>query len=787
MSLLRRLAGGARRFGGLFLVVACVVAAMASGVLRPVDDGFAYLRFGLLRRPASQALTVVEIDARSVRAAGRWPWPRDRFAAAIANLEAAGARIVAFDVDFSLRSSAAADRRMAEAISAQPGMVVLPTFVQPADRSALGRMVQTNPLAGLADDALVASVNIPIDPDGRARRYRYGFGEDETYRPSMGALLAGVPGQRVSTFLIDYAVDPRGVPHLSFEDVLQNRFDRSKVKGRTILVGARAIELGDTFSTPPYGTVNGVYLHALAFEQLRLGRGLLAPHPALTAALALLLAFLLRADRKGASLASVVRRNLLAAAALLVVPVALQALFAVSLPVGPLALCQALCLVWATRSELRRRAKAIIAEREAGLLHIAMHDPETALPNRRALVGEIASRIGPDLKLAVIAVGIDRYAAIRGAVGYSLSSELVREVAARIEAGHPGSVVAHLSTSALGLVLCAPDAESLAREIARLERLDPGYLVDGHAVDAHVRFGVAPLDGDEADAEALLEHATLALDAARREDRDLVVFDPATLAETRVNLALMSDMERGLSDGQFELHYQPKLDARTGAISGAEGLIRWRHPVQGAIRPDIFVGMAEETGRIRELTLWTVARALEDADRLKAAGRAMMLSVNISGRLIADSAFCKTVLAMARGRETTLCLEITETAVISSPEGAQASIAAFRAAGLKVSIDDYGAGLSSLSYLKMIEADELKLDRTLVLSVVESLRDRMILRSTVDLAHGLGMTVVAEGVETAEISAVLTALGCDLIQGYLVARPMPLAELEAFLERREAA
>ena len=280
----RAIARLARRIvaSGLVWIALAVGIAMTTGVLRPLDDAYSYLRFSALRRAPSQQLTVVEIDAPSLRAAGRWPWGRDRFATAIANLEAAGAKTVGFDVDFSVQSSAEADRRMAQVISARPGAVILPAFVQAVTQAdGKSKLVESHPLAGLASDALIASVNIPIDPDGRARRYENGFGQDESYRPSMGGALSEASGQKSGAFLIDYAFNPHDIPHLSFEDVYRNRFDVSKVRGRRILVGARALELGDALATPQYGILNGVYLHALAFEALTAGHALLAPQPAL--------------------------------------------------------------------------------------------------------------------------------------------------------------------------------------------------------------------------------------------------------------------------------------------------------------------------------------------------------------------------------------------------------------------------------------------------------------------------------------------------------------------------
>lgn len=246
----------------------------------------------------------------------------------------------------------------------------------------------------------------------------------------------------------------------------------------------------------------------------------------------------------------------------------------------------------------------------------------------------------------------------------------------------------------------------------------------------------------------------------------------------------MSELRQGLKAGQLALHYQPKR-AANGQIDGVEALMRWNHPTRGPIRPDIFILAAEETGAIRELTEWTVAQALADSAALRHAGHAQRISINVSGRVLTDLAFREFVLAATHGRTHELCLEVTETAVIENPQAAVEAVAAFRRAGLAISIDDYGVGLSSLSYLKILDADELKLDRSIATAVAAE-RDRLILRSTIELAHGLGMAVVAEGVEDAAVEAVLLNLGCDLIQGYLVSRPLPLSDLGRFLEAAAA-
>ncbi|MFZ3008424.1 MAG: CHASE2 domain-containing protein, partial [Phenylobacterium sp.] len=493
MSRLGHLIGGLRAQLGLAGVAAGVALAMLTGVLTPVEDSLAALRFKALQRAPSDQITVVEIDVPSLRAAGRWPWGRDRFATAIGNLQAAGAKVVAFDVDFSANANAATDKTLAEAIAARPGSVILPTFVQPVRRRDGGTsLVETSPLRGLSTEALLASVNVPVDADGRVRRYTYGFGVDEAYRPSMGASLAQTPQQRRDSFLIDYGARVGEIDHLSFEDVFRNRFDPKLVRGRSILIGATALELGDEFATPQAGTVNGVYLHALAFENLTSGRALVSPPAWMTFALACLLIIFLRADRE-VSRNVLSRRHAAVGVGLLALPVLAQNLAPVSPTLAPLVVAQLLCVLWATRVELARRARTIIAEREASLLHQALHEPETGLPNRRALLSEITSRRQADEAgaLAVVAIGIDRYPTMRGAVGYSLSNLIVRGVAARLEAVCGDSHVAHLSTSVLGLVLHRPDAATLLADLRRLENLDPGHEVAGHPVDAFIKLGVS--------------------------------------------------------------------------------------------------------------------------------------------------------------------------------------------------------------------------------------------------------------------------------------------------------
>ncbi len=233
---------------------------------------------------------------------------------------------------------------------------------------------------------------------------------------------------------------------------------------------------------------------------------------------------------------------------------------------------------------------------------------------------------------------------------------------------------------------------------------------------------------------------------------------------------------------QLVLHHQPKLDIRKRAVTGVEALVRWRHPSRGMLAPDHFIPMAEETGHIGALTEWVLARALEEQAILRHHGHDLAMSINLSGRLLGDHDFADTALDMTRGAPGDICFEVTETAVIEKPDVALEIIDRFAEAGIGISIDDYGSGLSSLSYLKQIRADELKIDKAFIFGMGESQRDALLVRSTIDLAHSLGLKVTAEGVETPVSLSLLAGMGCDLAQGYLIARPAPLKDLMAFLK-----
>ncbi|PTS91202.1 MULTISPECIES: putative bifunctional diguanylate cyclase/phosphodiesterase [unclassified Caulobacter] len=445
-----------------------------------------------------------------------------------------------------------------------------------------------------------------------------------------------------------------------------------------------------------------------------------------------------------------------------------------------------------TQDEIGRLADSFnhmateIRDREAMITHQALHDEETGLPNRRALEREITTRLAqvvPGQHVVVSATGLDRFTFVRSAIGYELATQLITELGARIGLISPETFIGRLTTSTLCVVGTHDDVETtLSRIEAVLTGLEAPIRVRGELVDIHMTVGVATTIPGGPDAPRVIEQSMIALDQARAARRKVMLFDPVAYGDPSGNLSLMSEMLEGVANGALFLNHQPKLDLRSGRITGVEALVRWKHPTRGMMRPDLFVEMAEETGHIRALTDFVLTQAIADQKALRAAGHDVLMSVNVSGRLIDDAEFADRAIDLVAREGARVCFEITETAVIGNPDVALGVLDKLAAAGIPVSIDDYGSGLSSLAYLKQIRADELKIDKAFVLKLEAGGKDALLVKSTVDLAHSLGMKVTAEGVETREALALLQLMGCDIAQGYHIARPMALEPLTTFLE-----
>jgi EAL domain-containing protein (putative c-di-GMP-specific phosphodiesterase class I)/GGDEF domain-containing protein len=421
-----------------------------------------------------------------------------------------------------------------------------------------------------------------------------------------------------------------------------------------------------------------------------------------------------------------------------------------------------------------------IRDRELRLTHMALHDQETGLPNRLWLERE-ASQSSEGY---VVLFGVDRFEIMRNAIGYDSMAQLVGALGSRLSAAAGGARVARVAAGAVGVILDADsDADAIEQAILLCSVADTPVKLIGATVDAALSAGIGRARGVNGGVDSVVDRAGIGLDQARAAHRKAALFDATAYGDPVGNLSLIGELMTALETAQVWMAYQPKYDLRADAITGVEALMRWNHPRRGFVSPDLFITMAEETGQIRALTEWAVRQSIADQKMLAEAGHVMTMSVNISGRLLSDEGFADFALEAVAASGADLCFEITETAVIDNPEIALGIIERFSAAGVAVSIDDYGSGLSSLAYLKRIKADELKIDKAFVLSLDESSRDALLVKSTIDLAHSLGLKVTAEGVETPTALALLRGMGCDNAQGYLIARPLPLAGLIERLEK----
>lgn len=376
---------------------------------------------------------------------------------------------------------------------------------------------------------------------------------------------------------------------------------------------------------------------------------------------------------------------------------------------------------------------------------------------------------------------VTNFAALRRHLGRPRADLLAGDIATRlVEHGRDVRVV----SAGRNLVEIAFERETLAAAEDDVERLREAmrapFDLDGEHFQLEVQFGFAGVPAEDHDEVRLSEAAESALGRARTERRT-VMFDLSRDDLAFDRLSLMRELPGAIAKGEMFLQYQPKVHVRRQAVASAEALVRWQHPTRGLILPGDFVSAAEEADEIAALTLWTLRQVIADQKLLAADGHDLTLFVNISGTLLADARFVEEACAIVAESDARLGFEITETAVIREPECAIRHLQRFADIGVSLAIDDYGAGLSSLAYLKQLPAQELKIDKMFVLQLTSSNRDPLIVRSTIDLAHALDMEVTAEGVETPSALALLSVMGCDMVQGFLISRPLGIAALRTYL------
>ncbi|GAA3717169.1 hypothetical protein GCM10022268_26920 [Sphingomonas cynarae] len=377
---------------------------------------------------------------------------------------------------------------------------------------------------------------------------------------------------------------------------------------------------------------------------------------------------------------------------------------------------------------------------------------------------------------------IANFAVLRRHLGMAVAGRLAEDVAGVVAKLIPESTVVATARDRIDVTATAFDRAVLSAWLATIDNaFETAFVVDDEPYAIDLVIGAGIVDIGQHDAIRLIDEAEQAVEDARIARAPVIrgVGDIDTAIPDRE--ALARDLRLAIGKGELFLHYQPKVHLRRNRVESVEALIRWRHPVRGLIMPGEFIGIAEESRDIIDLTVWTIQQVIRDQRALAREGHDVTAFINISGSLLSDARFVRRACALVKSSGARIGFEITETAVIREPEIAIAHLHEFAAIGIDIAIDDYGAGLSSLAYLKKLPARELKIDKLFVTQLTSSNRDPLIVRSTIDLAHALEMEVVAEGVETPAALALLTVMGCDIAQGYFISRPIDLSALLDFL------
>ncbi|MFG2353563.1 putative bifunctional diguanylate cyclase/phosphodiesterase [Streptomyces sp. NPDC048521] len=422
-----------------------------------------------------------------------------------------------------------------------------------------------------------------------------------------------------------------------------------------------------------------------------------------------------------------------------------------------------------------------------------LRDPLTGLPNRQWLLDRIwtalddAERIGA--RSALMLIDLDRFRSVNDTLGHLAGDRLLLQIADRLRLALPrGAEAARLGGDEFAVLLPVADSTTSATRVARglVTALSSPLDLDGLTLVLEASAGVAVFPDHALDAEGLLRRADVAMYQAKRDRTGVEVYESKRDSNTPDRLGLLGDLRRALDAHEVQLHYQPKVRF-DGQVAGLEALVRWVHPERGKVPPDEFIAIAESSGLMPHLTEYVLETALGQVARWRAQGLRVPVAVNVSPRDVHTPGFAGSVAArLARHGVPAgaLQLEITEHVLLEDPQRAADTLAGLTGHGVKMSLDDFGTGYSSLVHLRRLPVSELKIDRSFVARLAVDAQDAEIVRCTVDLAHSLGLLVVAEGVEDDETWERLRDLGCDAVQGWLVAAAMPPEETTAWLRAR---
>jgi EAL domain-containing protein (putative c-di-GMP-specific phosphodiesterase class I)/CHASE2 domain-containing sensor protein len=713
------------------------------------EDTLRAVRNSLHWHKASGDIVLVKIDDESLRDVGRWPWPRKRHAELTDALSKAGAKRIFFDMSFFGPTDPVDDQEFANALK-RSGRTVLAVRSRSGPNS--GTEQDAFPLPLFAKNVRLATISAQYNYQNAVWRVPYAVSAGNQHIRSYAAELAGVDGKAGELFMPDYSVDPDSIPSVSAGDILNGQANADRIRGKDVIIGGTTDLLNDMYFIPGTGRMGGVYVQIIGAETLKAGRpAYLGWVPLFVAALGLATLALYRRRRPFPPL-------ILAGSAIafLIGPALLEARLII-LDVTP-----ALFVILTVSCVLTWRRF-----RQRGLVNTT-----SGLPNLNALRAYRGGR-----EQALIVARVLNYSEIVATLPSSSEYNLIEQIVGRLSVGAKdrtfyqgdGGIFAWFEESRKPFGHHIEALYALFRNPVR---------VGGLSIDLSISFGVEI--GSGRSLANRLGSALLAAEEAAHAGLKWKVHDPEKLEDASWKLSMLSQLDAAIDKNEVWIAFQPQLDLATRRIIGAEALARWTHPEKGPIAASEFVAAAEQHDRIGKLTDFVLEKAVAAAAAINRRGQDFNVAVNLSARLLTDRQFTIRVAALlARHRlaPAHLTLELTETATLADSGESLEMLLRLREMGLNISIDDYGTGLSTLEYLKKVPANEIKIDQSFVKGLVDNRSDRLMVQSTIGLAHSLDRKVVAEGVESGEILDVLMEMGCDIAQGYVIGRPMSLDSL----------
>ena len=708
-------------------------------------------------KPASGQIHLVEIDAKSLQQLQKWPWPRNYHAQLVDRLTEAGAAQIVFDVDFSSRSEPEGDAAFAAALKRSEGKVVLPTFRQAASSGHSTEEIESLPLKSFREHAFLGSVNVHPDTNGQVNSYPYGMITDKTPRPSIASLLADKDGSLGSSFKIDQSIEIDSIAKHSFVDILNGDFDVNSVRNKKIIVGATAIEIGDRYPTSRFGVIPGVVIQTMAAETLLAGTDLpqLGPWPLL--ALALIMFAISVATCSQNRIASTIF-TFAALVTLSLAPILAQRFKIAELDIMPAIVMVSIFL-----------ALRFVAGLFQTISTTKRLDIDTGLPNFTMWKNQ-KLEAGPK---AVIVAEISNFKEITSTLDDTEIVYFVQNVANRLNVAIAGNQLFRIDREQFcwSFNTAAPDAvEEMLNAAAHL--FNAPLVIGTRSLRATICFG-AVIDSS-VQSSALSGMAALASKKACAAGVRTIWHNEDMAENNSESVFILSEFATALASGHITVVYQPKYSIAANRVSGAEALVRWNHPVKGPISPSVFVPVLEHENLMEELTLFVLGEIAREMPRWNNGPLAFGCAVNVSATLLMNSDFAQKALKMIKASQIDmdlLTIELTESAALSSTEQAAKMLQKLKELGLRLSIDDYGTGQSTLSYLKEFNADEVKIDQSFVRTIKTDHINLIMVKSTIEMAQALGMSVVAEGVEDSSVFDMLADLGCDVIQGWYIGKP----------------